>query len=87
MQFYPKIIGSISQNRKGSRNQRNEDMFCATNSEKTNLLKKDKTINVIQASEIFSETFLNSKKIKTKKLKPMQLRVLENLFDEKKIIR
>ena len=61
-------------------------MFCATNSEKTNLLKKDKTINVIQASEIFSEIFLNSKKIKTKKLKPMQLRVLENLFDEKKII-
>ena len=53
-------------------------MFCATNSEKTNLLKKDKTINVIQASEIFSEIFLNSKKIKTKKLKPMQLRVLEN---------
>ena len=61
-------------------------MFCATNSEKTNLLKKDKTINVIQVSEIFSEIFLNSKKIKTKKLKPMQLRVLENLFDEKKII-
>ena len=37
-------------------------------------------------SLIISEIFLNLKKIKTKKLKPMQLRVLENLFDEKKII-
>ena len=44
--------------------------------------KKEVTI----ISLIISEIFLNSKKIKTKKLKPMQLRVLENLFDEKKII-